>query len=105
MGLRESRRDLSRGLQKGFVIVVYMIKAKVYITLKKGVLDTQGKTVKSALDSMGYKEVIDLRIGKFMEMELEVDSKDMAEKRLNEMCEKLLANPVIEDYRFEIEDI
>lgn len=83
----------------------YLMKAKVYITLKKGVLDPQGKTVKGALDSMGYKEVKDLRIGKFMEMELEVDSKEMAEKRLNEMCEKLLANTVIEDYRFEIEDL
>lgn len=85
--------------------MVYMIKAKVYITLKRGVLDTQGKTVKGALDSMGYKEVVDLRIGKFMEIKMEVDSKDMAEKKLDEMCQKLLANTVIEDYRFEIEDL
>ncbi len=80
------------------------MKAKVYITLKKGVLDPQGKTVNRALHGMGYGEVADVRIGKFMEVELNSDAHEGAEERLREMCEKLLANTVIEDYRFEIEE-
>ncbi|MBI3752745.1 MAG: phosphoribosylformylglycinamidine synthase subunit PurS [Deltaproteobacteria bacterium] len=79
------------------------MKAKVYITLKKGVLDPQGKAVANALESMGYNEVKGLRIGKFIEIELDSASKKDAEKRLKEMCEKLLANTVVEDYRVEIE--
>lgn len=79
------------------------MKAKVYITLKKGVLDPQGKAVKEALGSIGYKGVRDIRIGKFMEIEVEGTTKSQVEASLKGMCEKLLANPVIEDYRFEIE--
>lgn len=79
------------------------MKVKVYITLKKGVLDPQGKTVEDALHSMGFKEAHSLRIGKYMEMELNGSSREDAEERVGEMCNKLLANPVIEDYRFEIE--
>jgi phosphoribosylformylglycinamidine synthase len=79
------------------------MKAKVYVTLKKGVLDPQGKAVGSALKSMGYNEVKNLRIGKFMEIEFDSSSRQNAEKRLKEMCEKLLANTIIEDYKVEIE--
>lgn len=79
------------------------MKAKVYVTLKKAVLDPQGKAVCGALESMGYKEVKGLRIGKFIEIELDASSKENAEKRLKEMCEKLLANTVVEDYEVEIE--
>ena len=79
------------------------MKAKVYVTLKKGVLDPQGKAVCGALESMGYKEVKSLRIGKFIEIELDASSKENAEKRLKEMCERLLANTVVEDYKVEIE--
>jgi len=79
------------------------MKAKVYVTLKKGVLDPQGKAVGSALKSMGYNEVKNLRIGKFMEIEFDGSSRQNAEKRLKEMCEKLLANTIIEDYKVEIE--
>jgi phosphoribosylformylglycinamidine synthase len=79
------------------------MKAKVYVTLKKGVLDPQGKAVCGALESMGYKEVKSLRIGKFIEVELDVSSKGNTEKRLKEMCERLLANTVVEDYKVEIE--
>ncbi|HBO83493.1 MAG: phosphoribosylformylglycinamidine synthase [Deltaproteobacteria bacterium GWC2_42_11] len=78
------------------------MKAKVYITLKKGVLDPQGKAVMGALGTMGYREVKDVRVGKFMEIEVDSPSRQKAEERLKEMCEKLLANTVIEDYRFEI---
>ncbi len=79
------------------------MKAKIYVTLKKGVLDPQGKAVAGALGAMNYKEVKDVRIGKFIEVELEGPSKKEHEARLKEMCEKLLANTVIENYRIEIE--
>jgi len=80
-----------------------VMKAKVFVTLKKGVLDPQGKAVGEALASMGYSEVKGLRIGKFIEVEIDASSKQDAEKRLKEMCEKLLANTVVEDYRVEVE--
>jgi phosphoribosylformylglycinamidine synthase subunit PurS len=79
------------------------MKAKVYVTLKKGVLDPQGKAVMGALKSMNFDEVRDVRIGKFMELEIDGKSKKDEEARLKEMCEKLLANTVIENYRVEIE--
>ncbi len=77
------------------------MKAKVYVTLKKGVLDPQGRAVLGALKHMDFDEVTDVRIGKFMELELNVADGVDEEKRLAEMCEKLLANPVIENYRIE----
>ena len=80
-----------------------VMKAKVFVTLKKGVLDPQGKAVGEALASMGYSEVKGLRIGKFIEIELSASSKQDAEKRLKEMCEKLLANTIVEDYKVKIE--
>ena len=79
------------------------MKAKVYITLKKGVLDPQGRAVMGALKSMDFNEVKDVRVGKYMELELSGASKEEEEKRLREMCEKLLANTVVENYRIEIE--
>jgi phosphoribosylformylglycinamidine synthase len=79
------------------------MKAKVYVTLKKGVLDPQGKAVMGALSALAFNEVKDVRVGKFMELELEDTTKEEAEKKVSEMCEKLLANTVIEDYRVEIE--
>ena len=79
------------------------MKAKAYITLKKGVLDPQGKAVIGALDTLGFKEVKDLRVGKFVEIELEAPTKDEAKKRVKEMCEKLLANTVMEDFKVEVE--
>lgn len=79
------------------------MKARVYVTLKKGVLDPQGKAVAGALRSMSFGEVKDLRIGKFMELEIDGESKESVHARLREMCEKLLANTVIENYRIEID--
>jgi phosphoribosylformylglycinamidine synthase subunit PurS len=79
-----------------------MVKVKVFVTLKNGVLDPQGKAVKGALHSMDYLEVSDVAIGKYMELILESDSN--IKERVEEMCGKLLANPVIEDYRYEIEE-
>ena len=81
------------------------MKALIYVTLKPAVLDPQGKAVRGALHSLGYEEASDVRVGKFIELTLEVPGEDRAktEKRVKEMCEKLLANTVIEQYRFEIE--
>lgn len=71
--------------------------------MKEGILDPQGKTVLRALKSLGYDEVEDLRIGKYMELALDGEDGDKLEARLLEMCEKLLANPIIENYRVEVE--
>jgi phosphoribosylformylglycinamidine synthase len=79
------------------------MKAKVYVTLKEGVLDPQGSAVMGALRSMRFSEVRDVRIGKFMEIELDADSREAEERRVKDMCEKLLANTVIENYRIEFE--
>lgn len=77
--------------------------AKVYVTLKKGVLDPQGLTVHRALESLGYSEVKEVRIGKYLEVSMAEGPEEELEAHLVEMCEKLLANTVIEDYKFEIE--
>lgn len=79
------------------------MRAKIFISFKNGVLDPQGKAVERSLHTLGYQEVRDVRMGKYLEIELEAASRESAEARLREMCDKLLANPVIEDYRFEIE--
>ena len=79
------------------------LRAKVYVTPRKSVLDPQGKAVSGALHSLGYSEVEDVRIGKFMEVRIAGGDRAAAETRLEEMCRKLLANPTIEEYRYEIE--
>ena len=80
------------------------MKARVFVTLKRGVLDPQGKAVCTSLHQLGYREVTDVRIGKTMEITLGGLPRQEAERRLQAMCEKLLANPVIEDFRFEFLD-
>lgn len=77
-----------------------MKKAVVYIRLKNGVLDPQGKTIAQAMGNMGYNEFTSVRSGRFFELECE--SRPDLEKRLDEVCRKLLANPVIESYRVEM---
>lgn len=79
------------------------MKATVYVTIKQSVLDPQGVAVQGALHSMGFVEVGSVRIGKYMELNLDTTDRESAEKRIIEMCEKLLANTVIEDYRYELE--
>ena len=77
-------------------------KVRVYVTLKSGVLDPQGSAVGRALRSMGYGEVEDVRLGKFIEVTLgDGESSGDARARVDEMCRRLLANTVIEDYRIE----
>ena len=79
------------------------MKAKVYVTFKKGILDPQGKAVQHSLEAMEFDEVMDVRQGKVFELTLsEGISKEDAEKRVTEMAEKLLANTVMENFRVEI---
>ena len=76
--------------------------AQIHVTFKEGVLDPQGKTVHHALTDLGYDEVLDVNIGKYLEIKLDSASKEEAEIRVREMCERLLANTVIESFRFNI---
>ena len=76
--------------------------AQIHITFKDGVLDPQGKTVHHALNDLGYDEVQEVNIGKYMEIKLDSASREEAEIRVREMCERLLANTVIESFRFNI---
>ena len=78
------------------------MKAKIYISYKEGILDPQGKTVNSALNSIGIKTINSVRMGKYIEMEFSGISKNQASKITDESCRKLLANPNTETYTFEI---
>jgi phosphoribosylformylglycinamidine synthase subunit PurS len=79
------------------------MKAKIIVTSKKAVLDPQGKTVQNALAQMGYTGVGAVHVGKYLEIELAGSDKESARRQLDEACHKFLSNPVIEDYRLEIE--
>ena len=78
------------------------MKARVYVTLKGGVLDPQGRAVETTLGRLGFEEVRDVRIGKYIEVSLDERDPARARERVAAMCEKLLANTVIEDYRIEV---
>ena len=80
-----------------------MYLAKVYVTLKPTVNDPQGLTIKGALHNLGFASVEDVRAGKYIEVRIEEKDLNQARKQIDEMCRKLLANPVIENYRFELE--
>ena len=80
------------------------MRVKIFISLKNGVLDPQGKAIERSLHTFGYNEVQDVRVGKYLELEIDVPTREAAEGRVREMCDKLLANTVIEDYRFEIRE-
>ena len=80
------------------------MKAQIIITPKKAVLDPQGKTVQNALAHMGYNGVGAVHVGKYIEVELAGSDKEAARKQIDEACHKILSNPVIEDYKFEIVD-
>jgi len=82
-----------------------MFKAKVFVTLKTDVLDPQGKAVKESLFTLGYDEIKEVRIGKFIELVINVDDKNVALERTREMCEKLLANTVIEEYQITLDEV
>ena len=80
------------------------MNARVFVTLKNGVLDPQGKAIEGALDSLGFDNVDAVRQGKIFDLKLEASSAEEAEKEIAQMCEKLLANTVIENYSIELRD-
>jgi phosphoribosylformylglycinamidine synthase PurS subunit len=79
------------------------MKARVFVTLKPSVFDPQGRTIAESLHSMGYNAVGDVRQGKYFELEFDAASADKARALASEIADKVLANPVIESYRIEIE--
>lgn len=81
-----------------------MFKATIRVTLKESVLDPQGLAVKDSLLSMGFKDIQNVRIGKLLEVLLETDNRKEAEIQVQEICEKLLTNPVIENFTFQLEE-
>ena len=81
-----------------------MYLARVYVTLKPTVNDPQGLTIEGGLKSLGFDTVDSVRAGKYMEIRLDAASEAEAKSSVTEMCKKLLANPVIEDFRFEVDE-
>lgn len=77
------------------------MKVHVYVTLKPAVLDPQGKAIEASLRRIGYDGATDVRVGKFIQMDLKTSDKEKAKAQVEEMCKKLLSNPVIEDARYE----
>ncbi|MCH7625725.1 MAG: phosphoribosylformylglycinamidine synthase subunit PurS [Chloroflexi bacterium] len=82
-----------------------MYLAKVFIQLKPTVSDPQGQTIHGGLRQLGFDSVESVRAGKYMEIRLDEDDEESAGRKLRDMCEKLLANPIIEDYTFDLEQI
>lgn len=82
-----------------------MFLARVYITLKPTVNDPQGLTIKGALHNLGFQNVESVRSGKYMEIRMKESDHSKAQKQVQDMCHQLLANPVIENFRFVLEEI
>ena len=78
------------------------MKAKIHVTLKQGILDPQGKAIEHALDSLGFAHAGNVRVGKYMELDVNETDRAKADAQVKQMCEKLLANTVFEDYRYEL---
>ncbi len=76
---------------------------KIYVTLKKGLLDAQGAATQNALESLGFEEIEEVRMGKYINIKMKGQNRQMVTQRVEEMGKKLLANPVIEDFDYEIE--
>lgn len=81
-----------------------MFTAKITVTLRKSILDPQGKAVRHGAHSLGYTAIDDIRIGKFIEMKIDAPSETEARRVTEEICRKLLANPVMEDFRYTVEE-
>ena len=79
------------------------MQVRVFVTPRKGILDPQGRAVESSLQSLGFKNVSGVKVGKYITLEIDADNETEARAEARKMCEALLANPVIEDYRFEVD--
>ena len=75
---------------------------KIYVTFREGILDPQGKAVLHSLHTLGYKSVEDVRIGRYIELNINDTPEEAMDSKIREMCSKLLANPIIEDFRYEV---
>ena len=82
-----------------------MFLAKIYITLKPTVNDPQGQTVHGGLKTLGFNSVESVRMGKYLEVKIQVGERSRAEAQVGEMCQKLLSNPVIENFHFDLEEL
>jgi phosphoribosylformylglycinamidine synthase len=80
-------------------------KAKIRVTLRRSILDVQGKAAQHALENLGYSSVESIRIGKYMEVIIGEEARTEAERVCSEICQKLLSNPVMEDFSFELEPV
>lgn len=85
--------------------MVHTYKARIYVTLRPSVLDPAGTAVESGLKQLGYNGVEQVRIGKYIELQLTTANEAEAKEQVNQMCDALLANPVIENYRFDLEEL
>ena len=94
------REEIQRG--RSTSVEEEVVKAKIHVTLKQGILDPQGKAIEHALDALGFKHASNVRVGKYMEVDLAEVDRAKAEVEVKAMCEKLLANTIIEDYRYEL---
>ncbi|MDE2646730.1 MAG: phosphoribosylformylglycinamidine synthase subunit PurS [Bacteroidota bacterium] len=82
-----------------------MYKARITVTLRPAILDPQGKATHHALQNLGFDQISSVRIGKYMELQVSADSEEDAESATHAACEKLLANPIMEDYKVQIEPV
>ena len=82
-----------------------MFLARVFVSLKPTVNDPEGQTIHGGLRQLGFDSIHSVRAGKYMEIRLDADGESAARQKVTEMCDRLLANPVIEDYRFELEQV
>ncbi|HDN51469.1 MAG TPA: phosphoribosylformylglycinamidine synthase, purS protein [Thermoplasmatales archaeon] len=82
-----------------------MLRARVEIKLKKGVVDPEGKNIEKALHLLDFTEVSGVSVSRFVEIIMDEEDKEKAARRVDEMCRKLLANPVINDYTIQVEDM
>ena len=80
-----------------------MFHAKINVTLRKSILDPQGKAIEHGIHSMGYTPIAHVRIGKYIEFDVQTGDRKEAERMVREVCEKLLSNPVMEDFAFTLE--
>ena len=78
------------------------MRARVLIRLKQSILDAQGASVKRALEGLGFREVLDVRVGKVVDLDVDGESREEARRRVEEMCARLLVNPVIEDFSVDV---
>jgi phosphoribosylformylglycinamidine synthase subunit PurS len=85
--------------------VTHKYQAQIYVTLRPSVLDPGGTAVQSGLQHMGYNNVEQVRIGKYIELTLDADSETSAQTQIDRICDQLLANPVVENYRFDLKEV